>query len=185
MPDTGSRNPLPPASWGEAFAALPLEAPPRGGWDTVAARLDARRRSRAPLWLATAAALLLAIALPWRLYWTPQDPAPARPWPDARALAADPMEALYAESAQLEALLAVAQDDRYASGTALALSGEFASRLASIDAALMQPGLSYEQRHALWQQRVDSLRALTGFESNRRWLAAQGTRYDGALVHVD
>jgi hypothetical protein len=26
---------------------------------------------------------------------------------------------------------------------------------------------------------------VTGFESNRRWLAAQGTRYDAALVAVD
>ncbi|MCW5582161.1 MAG: hypothetical protein KIS72_12540, partial [Luteimonas sp.] len=103
----------------------------------------------------------------------------------ATPVADDPFERLYAESAQLESLLAVARDERVSSGTAAALSGELETRLASIDAALMQPGLSRDQQLALWRQRVDGLRMLTSFESNRRWLAAQGTRYDGALVAID
>lgn len=98
---------------------------------------------------------------------------------------ADPLEQLYFESAQLEALLAVARDDRVSSATAAVLAEAYEERLAAIDAALARPGLDRETQVALWQQRVEGLRSLTGFESNRRWLAAQGTRYDGALVLVD
>jgi hypothetical protein len=32
---------------------------------------------------------------------------------------------------------------------------------------------------------VDTLRSTVGFETTRRWLAANGERYDGALVRVD
>ena len=182
MPDTRSPLPLPPASWHDAFGALPVDGVPAGGWPAVAARLDARRRSRTPLWFATAAAVLLAIALPWKLQWLQPEPREAEAAPIA---ANDPMEMLYAESAQLESLLAVARDDRLATGVAAALAGELEVRLASIDAALMQPELSREQRQSLWQERVDSLRSLTSFESNRRWLASQGAMYDAALVVVD
>lgn len=187
MPDASSRKPLPPRDWREAFAALPPESPPAGGWQAVVAKLDARRRTRWPLWMASAAVLALAVAAPWR---TPLpdtgDAVPATPPADTLAAApADPLERMYAESAQLESLLAVARDDRVSSATAALLADEFDGQLAAIDAALMQPGLSREEQLSLWQQRVDGLRALTGFESNRRWLAAQGARYDAALVAVD
>lgn len=187
MPDATDRIHPQPASWRDAFAALPQHTPPANGWNAIAATLDARRpRSRTPLWLATAAAVLLAVALPWRLQWfEPEAPAP-RAWPDATPIAvADPLEALYAESAQLESLLAVARDDRMASATAAAMADELDLRVASIDAALMQPGLSADERLSLWEQRVDSLRVLTSFESNRRWLAAQGNAYQTALVRLD
>lgn len=184
MRDADPHRPGAPAGWGEAFAALPLETPPDGGWTAVAARLDARRRTRAPLWLAMAAALaLLAIALPWRIAG-PGDAGDTPPAGIAQS-DADPMEALYAESTRLETLLAVAREDGFGSGTALALAGEYESRLATIDATLMQSGLSRDQRQALWQERVDSLRALAGFESNRRWLQSQGAVYDAALVVID
>ena len=69
MPEPRIPSP-PPMDWRDAFAALPQDTPPPTGWHVVAARLDARRaRRRAPLWLASAAALLLAVALPWRLQW--------------------------------------------------------------------------------------------------------------------
>lgn len=185
MRDADLHPPRVPASWGEAFAALPQESPPDGGWNAVAGRLDARRRTRAPLWLAMAAAIaLLAIALPWRIA-VPGGDGPAPQDAGLAQAQGDPMEALYAESARLETLLAVARDDRFGSGTALALASEYESRLAAIDAALRQPGLSREQRQALWQERVDSLRTLAGFESNRRWLQSQGTVYDAALVLID
>ena len=188
MRDAIQQPPQAPRDWHDAFAALPAEASPAGGWNAIAARLDARRpRARWPLWAASAAAVVLAVALPWRLQTPTTDT--AQPPPSAATAAApaagDPFERLYAESAQLESLLAVARDERVSSGTAAALSGELETRVASIDAALMQPGLSRDQQLALWQERVDSLRALTGFESNRRWLAAQGAHYDGALVAVD
>ncbi|TDK22752.1 hypothetical protein E2F46_13425 [Luteimonas aestuarii] len=187
MPDATDRAPSQPTTWHDAFAALPRETPPAPDWNALAARLDARRpRARAPVWLATAAAVLLAVALPWRLQWldTGTD-TPVRDWPAATASTTDPLEALYAESAQLETLLAVARDDRMASGTAIALADELETRLATVDAALMQPGLTQEQRASLWQQRVEDLRVLAGFEGTRRWLAAQGGSFDAALVQLD
>lgn len=190
-------DPARPRDWREAFSALPLESPPPGGWDALSSRLDARNpdrmtprvrgRTHWPRWAAgaAAAAVALAIVLPWP---TVPDTAPAPPPGTAASAAAsadDPLEPLYAESARLEYLLAISRDERVSSATAAVLSETLEERLASIDAALAQPGLDQESQLALWQQRVDSLRALTGFESNRRWLVAQGTRYDAALVLVD
>ena len=180
MPDATSSSR--PRDWGEAFAALPLEQSAAVGWERVAEKLDARRRARWPMWLATAAALLLAVALPWQWQRGHQAPAPA---PQPVVASTDALEQLYAESAQLEALLAIARDERVSSGTAAALAGDLDHQLAGIDAALMQPGLSRAEQLALWQRRVDALRSVVSFEGTRRWLAAQGERYDGALVSID
>lgn len=174
-----------PKQWSDAFAALPLEQPAADGWSRIAAQLDARKRTRWPMWLATAAALLLAIALPWRMGQRPTDVAPQTPAKPAIAVTADSLEQLYAESAQLEALLAMARDERVSSGSAAAVAGDLDQQLASIDAALMQPGLPPARQLALWRDRVEALRAVVGFEGTRRWLAAQGERYDGALALVD
>lgn len=184
-----------PRDWRDAFAALPPEPPPPGGWRAMEARLDARAgvdrgaartpSRRWPLWAASAAALALAVALPWRqadeARLAPRQATAA----DPATVTLDPLEQLYAESAQLESLLAVARDDRVASATAAVLGAAFADQLAAIDARLANPGLSRDAQLSLWQQRVEGLRTLTGFESNRRWLAAQGARYDAALVLVD
>src|SRR6185312_13362891 len=127
--DALRRDPA-PRDWGDAFAALPLEAVPSGAWAAIAAKLDApRRRRHWSKWswpLAAAAALLLAIAPAW---WSRTSTEPTLSQP-ARAVAdATPPEAgaatldrLHAESAQLEALLQYARDPRVASGTAAAIS---------------------------------------------------------------
>jgi len=180
MPDLTSSVSM-PRDWGEAFASLPLERPADDGWARVAAKLDASRKPRWPLWLAAAAALVLAVALPWQ--WNRDHAARVEGAPQVAG--ADALEELYAESAQLEGLLAMARDERVSSGTAAALAGDLDRQLASIDTALMQPGLSRAQQVALWQQRVDALRSVVSFEGTRRWLAAQGERYDGALVSID
>lgn len=183
MPDA-TRNHTPP-DWREAFAALPLEQPAADSWTRIAARLDARRQHRWPIWLATAAALLLAVALPWRLGQQEVAIEPATP---ARQVVATPNESLQqlqAESAQLEALLAMARDERMSSAAAANVANDLDRQLASIDAALMQPGLSRARQLALWHDRVEMLRTVVGFEGTRRWLAAQGERYDGALVRID
>lgn len=69
--------------WSEAFAALPQEVPDAGGWQRMQARLPAPARShtRWPLWLATAASLLLAVAIPLRMLpqGTSDVPAPQPP----------------------------------------------------------------------------------------------------------
>ncbi|MDH5822949.1 hypothetical protein QFW77_08100 [Luteimonas sp. RD2P54] len=177
--------------WSAVFAALPQEAPPPGGWHALSARLERRRR---PRWLplAAVAAMLLAVALPWRLL-TPGD-ASSQP---ARAAQARPaasmvesvpgdarLAALQGESAQLESLLPLVQDMRMSSGTAALLTGELERRLALLDAELAQPKLSPDREFQLWQARVDTLRALAGFEGTRRWMAANGDHYDPALVRV-
>lgn len=172
-----------PQSWGDAFASLPLEHAPTDSWQRLTSTLDARRRSRAPIWLASAAALLVAIALPWQLSQR-SDVVDARS--SSATVATDAtLATLHAESAQLEALLQLARDDRVSSGTAAAVAAELDSRVAAIDASLMRPGLSPDQQMSLWRERVEALRTVTGFESTRRWLAANGSRYDGALALVD
>lgn len=73
-----SRRREEPRNWSEAFAALPLETPPRDAWSKVAAELHSTprpARSRRPLWMALAAAVALAITLP--LAWLPRDEASA------------------------------------------------------------------------------------------------------------
>jgi hypothetical protein len=95
------------------------------------------------------------------------------------------MEPLYAESARLEALLALARDDRAASATVVALGSDFEARVAGIDAALAQPSLTAQRRLELWRDRVSALRAYASFESTQRALAASGERYDAMLVSVD
>lgn len=102
----------------------------------------------------------------------------------ARATDGAQLDALYAESARLEALLALARDDRVASASAAVLASALDAQVAGIDARLAQPGLDAAQRGALWQARVDALRQAAGFESTQRVLASQG---DGGalLVSVD
>ena len=182
-----------PDNWHDAFAALPLEAAPAGGWAAIAARLEASpRRRRVPRWswpLAAAAAVLLAISPTWlpRTSTETSMPEPARPMAQAPQsdVAADTLEQLYNESARLEALLRYARDPTVASGAAATISAELDARVASIDDALRRPGLSSPQQATLWRERVQVLRESAGFESTRRWLAANGERYDGALVRVD
>lgn len=66
MPDTHHPQSPRPVDWHQAFAALPQEAPPARAWETLSARLDARRTRRWPAWLALAAALALVALLPLR-----------------------------------------------------------------------------------------------------------------------
>lgn len=251
MPDTGDfdRHNEPQGatlSWGDAFAALPQEAPDAGGWQRVQARLPApapRARVRWPLWLAVAASLVLAVAIPLRMLPQAEPPAAAaiaqvtgapavtqsvappvsieaptvsmpvakRDAPQRNApimpsqrpirTAAPPAEAtriatvdappttdlepLYAQSAQLESLLAMARDERMANGTSAALTDGLDARLASIDAALVEPGLDAQRRAELWGQRVDALQQLVGIETTQRLYAARGQSYQAALVSID
>lgn len=103
---------------------------------------------------------------------------------DATAIGRDSLAGLYAESVQLEALLLQIQDERVYSGPAAALTSQYESRLAAIDALLSDPALPDDQRTTLWGERVDALRELVGFEATQRWLSARGERYGGQLVAV-
>lgn len=104
---------------------------------------------------------------------------------DANNDRADTLMQLQAESARLEALIAMTRDDRVGSAAATVMSAELDQRIGLIDAGLTQNALPLDQREALWRERVQTLRDLAGVETTQLWLAAQGERYDGALVSVD
>jgi hypothetical protein len=75
MPDSRMPPENEPRNWSDAFAMLPLEAPPHDAWARVAAEIRASSPSRAarnrrPWWTAAAATLALAIAVP--LAWMPE-----------------------------------------------------------------------------------------------------------------
>jgi hypothetical protein len=296
MPDASDPREHGFLRWGDAFAALPQEAPPADAWSRLDARLDAhgvavatatpaiaaapeiaapmavtarhhgrRRLLRSAGWLGAATAAALALVVAWQRH----DAAPALPKPgdtaapvvarampatkqiatakatpatnaidppadtslaagsrrpkaDAPAIAlpkvveadrkprfanhgaparavaprltnpaaapastaAKQFDTLYAESARLETLLALARDDRVASAGAALLAAELDAQVAGIDASLAQPGLDDLQRMTLWRARVDALRQVAGFESTQRVLASQGDA-GALLVSVD
>ncbi|TQM17514.1 hypothetical protein FB548_0899 [Pseudoxanthomonas sp. 3HH-4] len=91
--------------------------------------------------------------------------------------ATDPLDALYAESAQLEAVLARLPESRMANAATEALSAGLQERVASIDMALSQAALPNDAQAQLWQARVDTLRQLTGVETTQRWQVARGEPY--------
>lgn len=268
MPDAGdfekTNASASPTSWGDAFAALPQETPDAGGWQRLQARLPVatspRVRRRWPLWLAAAASLGVALALPlWMSREAAIDlPAPtaaAAPTATPRSASADtqqlasvstldprghdgnssapegnviaaskpgsalkqsnapriapaqrpirtvaepagatrlaeldaspqPIESLYAESAQLEQLLAMVRDERVASGTSAALSSDLDDRVAGIDAELTQAGLAATDRDRLWRQRVDAMQQLVGIETTRM-LSARADTFTASLVSID
>lgn len=187
MADPNLHQNAAPAGWHDAFAALPQEDAPAAGWAAVSRRLDARRRRRRwALPLAAAAVLALAVVPAWLPPPTDAPPAAvAQQQGGATSSDVRGLEQLQAESARLEALLRYARDGRVASGTAAVVAARFDAQLAAVDAALGQPELDPARQAELWRDRVEVLRASAGFESTRRWLAANGERYDGALVHVD
>ena len=192
MPDDIQQFPKgAPRDWNAAFAALPLERPDADTWADIARRLPAPRRRtvRWPARVAIAAALALAVVVPLGLL--KQSPPEATPTPQVATQTppvqkpADPLEQLYAESAQLEGMLAIARDDSVSSGAAAEVAAGLDTELARVDAQLRTPGLTRDRQLALWRERIETLRTIVAFESNRRWLAAHGEGYDGALVRVD
>ena len=237
MPDSRSREPV-PRDWGDAFGTLPLETPPRGAWQRVAAALPPARVPARPVrWrrhaLALAATAFFAAVIPlmhWRDAQTSMPPsqrapavaatAPALPDIPARStdsvsIAATPvdvsttqriadapsmrrtvarpapvrapaeparLDALYTESARLEAVLAHLPDSSTGNVAALTVSADLQDQVSHIDLALSQPALSEATRTALWEERVDTLRQLTGVEATQRWqVALNDTAADSAI----
>jgi hypothetical protein len=103
----------------------------------------------------------------------------------ATAPATDAVPSLQAQSARLEALVAIARDERVGNASSELLSAELDAGIAAVDAALSRDDLDDTRRQQLWQQRVDLLLQLAGVESTARWLAAQGMFNETALVSVD
>ena len=184
MPDATNNRSI--NTWSDAFAALPLERPDTDVFASIASQLPARTRSKWPARLAIAAVLALAVIVPLRMLpMSQQTTAPTKQVAATQPANTDPLETLYAQSAQLEGLLVLARDDKVGSGAALEVGADLDRELARIDAALREPGLTPDRQLTLWRARVDTLRSAVSFESTRRWLAAHGERYDGALAQVD
>jgi hypothetical protein len=217
-----------PRDWADAFGALPLEAPPDGAWQRLAASLPPVQAPAHPArWhrpaLALAATAFFAAVIPlmqWRnaevtapplqrapaiattsparpdapmgpsasepAIGIPADIATARPRAPASPVRpavtrpapvpaiAEParLDALYTESARLEAVLAQLPDSNTGNVAALAVSADLQDQVTHIDLALSQPALPDATRTALWEQRVDTLRQLTGVEATQRWQVA-------------
>lgn len=232
MPDSRARDPK-PRDWGDAFAGLPLDTPPEGGWQRLAAALPtAQMPARRTRWRRSALALVatafFAAVIPlmhWRAVETSPPPlqrstpaatpineTPAREpaptvavvAPAASAATEDPvrsavarasatpranaqvardttparLDALYTESARLEAVLAQLPDSAAGNVAALAVSADLQDQVAHIDLALSQAPLPDVTRTALWEQRVDTLRQLTGVEATQRWQVAMNDDAD-------
>jgi hypothetical protein len=112
-----------------------------------------------------------------------RSPPPAVEAPFVAAVqSADPLDALMAESAQLEHFISAASSDAMDSASATLVNLAFEDRLQRVDAALSDPALDDAARQSLWQQRVSLLREYAGVQGTRQWLAAQGATLDGALV---
>lgn len=166
----------------EALGQLPLETPDRSAWPTLAAHVAASQRKRRPRWpfaLAAAAVVAMAALMPSLLS---QRAATVDPPFVAAVESSDPMDALMAESAQLEHFISATGNDAMASANSTMLSLAFEERLQRVDAALSDPVLDDGSRQILWQQRVSLLREYAGVQGTRQWLAAQGTPLEGALV---
>jgi len=144
-----------------ALRALPVLAPPPGGWAGAQARHARRAATRpdTPARLAMAASLvaMLAAALLWG--GVPQGGAPADPPPPLGA----PINDLVAENARLEAVLAgLPQPQTTRVGTAYAVAA-LEDRLALLDDRITAVSLeptAPETAEELWRQRVNVMNSL-------------------------
>lgn len=158
-------SPLPsqPAPLPEIATSAPLVATPEppARASIAAEAQDASTSARAPA---------------SRARQTPERALQARQHDPAR------LDALYTESARLEAVLAQLPDTTVGNVAMLAVSADLQDQVAHIDLALSQPALQESARAALWQQRVDTLRQLTGVEATQRWqVALNDTSADTAI----
>jgi hypothetical protein len=180
MADASDSHPVPRLP----FGGLPLLAPPRSAWPALQAALQTRRPRRARRavpWLAAAAVLAAALLLP---RWFAPAVAPEPGSGPVAAIAADApeLQALMAESAQLEALLAWGHDENVESGVTASLGSALQDRLEAIDALLSRADLEADTAVPLWQERVLRLRQLAGLESTQQLLAANGEADRGQPV---
>ncbi|MFN9966032.1 MAG: hypothetical protein ACK52N_04130, partial [Lysobacteraceae bacterium] len=85
-------------------------------------------------------------------------------------------------SAQLERLVAAADEDPLQPADALVLSLGFEDELAGIDAELAAARPGSRDALDLWQRRVDVLSRYADLQSSRRLLASAGQPFETTLV---
>lgn len=177
MPDVPERWPVDDAGDQPLIAALralPLATPSPDPWPRLAARLRPAVRRGRPVrrWLvlATAAAVVVLLALPDRHLRHASDPNLDAPALQASQAAAPATDQLIAQSQWLERLLAAGILDAGAGdGDQLLLEHGLRERIGAIDAALAgsAPGPAGE----LWQARVGALTQL----AEVRWAGRQAS----------
>jgi hypothetical protein len=179
----------------EALRGLPLASPPRPAWSEIAARLPVTatptRRRSTRRWLALAATLALALALPmWRggnVVAPPQvavDASTPNSNSSTSPVAGEELDTLLRESAQLEAWVAWSSAQGGETGASASVELDVRDRIAAIDALLSRPALDPAAQLPLWQERVLRLRQLAGLHNTRQLLAANGDGGDAAPVTV-
>lgn len=139
-----------------ALRALPQEMPPEGAWERVleARRMEARPRPGGQLLAATVAAFSVAIIAVFGMRLS-LAPAPE----DARAQDAQ-LVSLQRQSQDLERLLQQYRKPVVMSVRSASTVGELEDSIALIDYRLSLPGISSEERRALWSQRVALMESL-------------------------
>jgi len=150
------------SEWSARLAALPDFEPPVG-WEAV---ITARRRREAGAsrrWpIALAATVLAAVAgLAWQLQSTQRELVSAEPAPTGPAAYAD--DAVRAQNAKLEALLASLPEARVMRGSTAFTVSQLEDRLAFVDDRLSRITLepnAPEHADRLWRERVELMNSL-------------------------
>ncbi|MEZ5465767.1 MAG: hypothetical protein R3F22_11225 [Lysobacteraceae bacterium] len=188
-----------PVDIADALQRAPLEAPARSAWPQLQAELAGhghrqQRRStrRRRHWLAMAATLLLAAAIP--AFWLGQSSTSDGPNPltaadvaplqtaTATSTDTDELALLRRESAELEGWLTATRDDTVISATGDGLREALTGRVQFVDALISDPLTSPDTQLPLWRERVLLLRRLASIESSEQLLAVSGDAEDSQLV---
>lgn len=151
------------SEWSARLAALPEFEPPPDGWETIQAARLQRKAGESRRWpIAIAAAVLAAVAgLAWQLQSTQRDLAATDSMAfDAAVIASD---AVRAENARLEMLLASLPEMRVMRGSTAFTVSQLEDRLAFVDDRLSRITLepnAPEHAERLWRERVELMNSL-------------------------
>jgi hypothetical protein len=146
--------------------ALPGFEAPAGAWERIAAASTAsaatKKRVRPALALAAAAAVA-AVAVGLVLRPGTEHATPSRQQVAVRPVSADPLSALQAESARLDALLASLPEQRAMRGSTAYTVATLQDRIAVVDdrltVAAVEP-VAPEHAEQLWRERVELMSSL-------------------------
>ena len=149
--------------WSARLAALPEFEPPVGGWAAVIAARLRREAGESRRWpVVLAAAVLAAVAgLAWQLQSTQRELVSVGPAPTGPAAYAD--DAVRAQNAKLEALLAALPEARAMRGSTAFTVSQLEDRLAFVDDRLSRITLepnAPEHAERLWRERVELMNSL-------------------------
>ena len=151
------------SEWSARLAALTEFEPPPDGWEAIQAARRLRATGESRCWpLAIAATVLVAVAgLAWQLQLT------QRELTSGNSLAAGPAvitgDAVRAENARLEMLLAALPEMRVMRGSTAFTVSQLEDRLAFVDDRLSRITLepnAPEHAERLWRERVELMNSL-------------------------